>query len=81
MSITVDLDKVAGNAGYLEPGPLVQEVMDRLFEESGAYCNGYEAARRDISESTAVEESRRTYGEALIEHFRLGYAEYRDKSK
>lgn len=50
VSVTVDLDKVAGNAVWLEPGPLVAEVMDRLIDASGAYCNGYEAARRSAGD-------------------------------
>jgi hypothetical protein len=80
VSVTVDLDKVAGNAVCLEPGPLVAEVMDRLIDASGAYCNGYEAARRNIPENEAVADARRSYGEALAEHFQLGYAEYRNKA-
>ena len=63
-----------------EPGPLVVEVMDRLIDESGAYCNGYEAARQNIPESNAISDARRSYGEHLAEHFHLGYAEYRDKA-
>ncbi len=77
ISITIDHDDETGDAVIVEAGPLVEAVVDRICDESSAYCNGYEAARQGMVEARAIANAQRSHGDALVEHFRQGFLDFR----